>query len=196
MQIQTLTQPGEEQGSGLLGLVAGGGAGVLSSSEGHRLPGSPTGRLLAALPGKPDPCLGRTLPVSSEFTKAMMESWLLCCCLGHEIIFVCSPEAGGPAGASPGVCFGSSGPEPLRSSGYVDSTTASSSCGGCGKASTFTVTLVPWLEGFGDKTSLEEEKKARQQFLGSFYPGVSVCVCVCVFVSSTQLKSFATSQSC
>lgn len=72
------------------------------------------------------------------------------------------------------------------------------------------LTLVAQLEGVREKISLEGEKqKARQQFLGSFYPGArasGVCVCVCVHVcvntqppspgASAQLKSFPTGRSC
>ena len=60
----------------------------------------PTYRLTAALPGKPEPCLCLTLPISFQFTKAFLKSWLQVGSLNISILISWAPEVGGPTGSS------------------------------------------------------------------------------------------------
>lgn len=68
----------------------------------------------AALPGEPERRVRSTLPISFQFTKAFMESWLHIGSLNMTILISWSPEVGGPMRT---LCLESVlahlGPEPL-----------------------------------------------------------------------------------
>lgn len=67
----------------------------------------------AALPREPEPCVCSTSPISFQFTKAFMESWLHTGSLNMTILISWSPEVGGPMRTLFGVGVAHLAPEPL-----------------------------------------------------------------------------------
>lgn len=80
-------------------------------------------------PGKPEPCLHLTLPISFHFTKAFPDSWLHAGSLNTTIPISWSPEIGGSTESSFKSVLVHFGLEPLSARdpvGNVNVTTASS----------------------------------------------------------------------